>query len=397
MQPVSWQQINAHVLRKQHLTDASQSDDVAVVAADVCGLHATEARSPYLSSLSRTVSFSRDALDSALYRTKSLARIRCVRRTIYIHPKERVATIHAATRVLNEATVGQRLRYYGLSQTDYDACTRDILRLLEGQAMTSREINAALDSSLPVSAVVGNLCDTMRLVRVGAPSGWTDRSQCYARLADWMPDVDLGSVDVEVSRAAVARWYLTAFGPATVTDMGWWTGLGKTRVRRALESLDDEVVEMSLPGISETGYLMRAEEQDLVASDPLVGEARLLPVLDAYTMGYRLRQRFLDDAHVPYLYDRAGNGTSIILVNGRAAGVWDLEGGDPPTVLLHALVPLNDVVRASIQAQAVRAGQMTFDQPAEIEWVERMPPLHGRKLAAFQYPLKESMTGTRWR
>ena len=48
----------------------------------------------------------------------------------------------------------------------------------------------------------------------------------------------------------------------------------------------------------------------------------LLPVLDPTTMGWRDRAFYLDPAHTPYLFDRAGNGGTTIWVNGRIAGCW---------------------------------------------------------------------------
>ena len=40
-------------------------------------------------------------------------------------------------------------------------------------------------------------------------------------------------------------------------------------------------------------------------------------------MGYKERARYLDPDVTDYVFDADGNATSTILVDGRAAGVWD--------------------------------------------------------------------------
>jgi hypothetical protein len=51
---------------------------------------------------------------------------------------------------------------------------------------------------------------------------------------------------------------------------------------------------------------------------------RLLPVWDAYLMAYRERERYLLPEHAGFVYDRVGNATSVLLINGRVGGVWDM-------------------------------------------------------------------------
>ena len=66
----------------------------------------------------------------------------------------------------------------------------------------------------------------------------------------------------------------------------------------------------------------------------------LLPPLDPYLMGYKERERYLDNQHYNLVFDRSGNSTSTILVDGRVAGVWDFSDKPKPTVkvfLFHAL------------------------------------------------------------
>jgi hypothetical protein len=58
-------------------------------------------------------------------------------------------------------------------------------------------------------------------------------------------------MDADEARQALARRYLTRFGPTTADDLQWWTGWTKAAVRRALDSLlVDEVDLHGQPGIA---------------------------------------------------------------------------------------------------------------------------------------------------
>ena len=102
-------QINNLILRKQHLTDESKTDDVVQIVKDVGGLHATIPKTPYLSIFSRAKSFTNKKLDEELYEKRSLGKIRCVRKTIYILPKEMIPIAYSATKKM-VAITAQNIR-----------------------------------------------------------------------------------------------------------------------------------------------------------------------------------------------------------------------------------------------------------------------------------------------
>jgi hypothetical protein len=83
-------------LRKQHLADDSHVDDVVQIARDVCGLHATGALTPYLSLFARHTNFTRDQLEEELYEKRALGKIRFVRTTVHVLPKDMIAVAFAA-------------------------------------------------------------------------------------------------------------------------------------------------------------------------------------------------------------------------------------------------------------------------------------------------------------
>ena len=83
------------------------------------------------------------------------------------------------------------------------------------------------------SSVLTLMATEGRLVR-GRPLGsWTSRQHTWEPLA---PDGE--PWDEAEARAELVRRYLAAFGPATETDVVWWTGWAKGVTRAALARLD---------------------------------------------------------------------------------------------------------------------------------------------------------------
>ena len=139
--------INQVLLHKQHLADDSKSDDIVQIVRDVGGLHATGSTIPYLSLFQRTGTFAREDLDEELYVKRSLCKIRCVRGTIYVIPREMISVAYSATNKMVELVSEQHSKYLGVTQTEYEEISRSILTILAGTGMTAREIKNALSIS----------------------------------------------------------------------------------------------------------------------------------------------------------------------------------------------------------------------------------------------------------
>ena len=75
--------------------------------------------------------------------------------------------------------------------------------------------------------------------------GWTSRQHSWQTAADWWP-AGIPELPEPAARSMLARRWLAVFGPATVGDLQWWTGLTLGEVRRALAGV--ETVEVDLDG-----------------------------------------------------------------------------------------------------------------------------------------------------
>ena len=133
-------------------------------------------------------------------------------------------------------------------------------------------------------------------------------------MATWLPGHRAGALAGEAARAELARAWLRAFGPATVADLTWWSGLNLGQVRAALGALDVEEVDLH-------GTAGVALADDLAATAAPAPWIALLPSLDPTTMGWKERGWYLG-GHGSALFDRNGNAGPTVWCDGRVVGGW---------------------------------------------------------------------------
>ncbi len=385
--------VNRFRLHKQHLTDESQTEDIVQIVRDIYGLHATNPTAPYVSLFARASDFTRDKLDDELYVKRTLGKIRCVRTTVHVLPRETIPIAFAATKSIVEPNSENFLRYTGgVTERQYKDTSREILRILKGKGMSTLQIKKELGTKLNISIIVNLMCDQGLLMRGRSDKGWKSNTHTYYLFSDYFPGMDLNAVDPAQARETTVRQYLAAYGPATVKDISWWSGFTMTEVRRILQSLARETVEVEIPELKGS-YVMLAEdiaalERFRPSRQPAVN---LLPPLDPYLMGYKERERYLDSEHYYLVFDRSGNSTSTILVDGRVAGVWDFSDKPRPTVKLFFFHELEKTTLSVVQSTARAIGQFIADETVAVEMCDQMVPLTQRNAGGFMSPLAPSM------
>ena len=181
-----------------------------------------------------------------------------------------------------------------------------------------------------------------RIVR-GRPRGaWTSSQWLWVPAASWLSR-PLPPLDEHEARDTLARQWLTGFGPATVTDLKWWTGWTLSQTRTALASIG--AVEVDLDGAP--GFVMPDDVDVAPSPEPWVA---LLPALDPTVMGWKERAWYLGE-HGPALFDRNGNAGPTVWWNGRVVGGWTARAG---TVAFRLLEDVGADAAAEIDAEAAR-------------------------------------------
>lgn len=389
MHSIDMNTVNCLILHKQHLTDNSRIDDIVRVTKDIGGLHATDPTTPHLSLYARTYNFSKEHLDAELHIKRSMAKIRYVRNTLYILPKEMIPVAFAATKRMVEKNSRGFAEFRGVSPQEYERASRSILDIVRGREMSVFEIKRALNTHLNVPAILNLMCDQGMLIRGRREKGWEDRNHKYSLFSEYLPDVDLTSIEEDEARTSLVRHYIRSFGPVTMNDIAWWTGLGKTEARQAVESTLEQLIQVEIPGLTGDFIMLHSDrdkaENTGASNTPAVN---LLPRLDPYLMGYKERQRYLSPESNEMVFDRSGNAAATILVDGRVIGVWDYEKGDIPLVKTYVFGEVEEDVHDRIRSEARKLGKFISGTEVRLRECGSMVPLPRRTAGGFMSPLR---------
>lgn len=325
----------------------------------------------------------------ALLEAGRVAKVACMRRTLFIESAQLVPVVLAATRELLMGGHERFLAANGLTRADYEQIAERIEAQLAGRALGAREIRDALGGTERISPVIIVMCDEARLIRWKG-SSWSSAQPTYRHFDEVLPGVRRdGWEEQSAVRELVAR-YVRRYGPVTEDDVTWWTGLPRVHVRDALASLT-ELVRARI-GASSKRFLIH--ESDIAAAQrrrgPAAAEISLLPVLDPYLQGYRYRDRCVDPRHLPFVVDRGGNSTSVILTGGRVAGIWDLVMKPSPELRLFFFEAPGPGTRTAVHVAASDLAEFVTGAPAPVIEVAHMTPLSEGTTGSFQSPLRDA-------
>jgi hypothetical protein len=379
-------QINSFLMRKQHLSEESKGDSILKITKDIWGLHATNAGTPYLSLFNRTNNFSKDSLDREIIE-KRLVKIRCVRKTVHIIPRENVSIAFSATKEAIQISSEKYYKYMGITENEYLEISGAILKILVGKGMNTSEIKKELNTEINLSPIINIMCDLGILVRGLPKGGWKSNAHTYFRMDEYLPDVNLNQYIQDEARKILVQQYLSSFGPVTVTDISWWTGFPKTEINGIVDILEG-IDFLNIPGIGE--LLIYSNDRNLLENENenTKPEINLLPNLDPYIMGYKERDRYLDKEYYNYIFDRSGNAVSTIINNGKIIGVWDFEEKPTPFVKIFVFEGYADISK-EIEKKAREIGNFISGQNVNIKICKDMIPLDKRTVGSFMTPLKD--------
>jgi hypothetical protein len=357
------------VLARHHISTHWQPESLGSVVSDVVGLVAPEPATPYLSLRARLPHFEPTTLESALYDRRSLVRVRGMRGRVYIVRLGLLPVVFSATNDQVVRYARTFAEYRGVTAEAYERWAPRVVDALAADPATTSELRERIEPEIDLAALVTLLTAEGVLLRDRPVGGWQDRRSTYVVLDQVLPGVRLDSVTPEFAAHELTREYVRAFGPVTTRDAAWWTGLGPKRTGRALDSLGDEVVTVSIAG-AEGDYLMHAADVEELewTGTPRSPSVALLPALDPLLAGYARHTWFVSDAARSAVFDRSGSPTSVVLVDGRAAGVWDALREPEPTVLVHTFDEPGERVRAAIEAEALELGHFLLGTAARVAW-----------------------------
>jgi hypothetical protein len=328
----------ARIARRHGLAVEHRHDDLLTATRAMTALHATEPSTPHLSLHARVRHLTVDDVERALYDDRAVIKVMGMRRTLFVVDRQLVApiagSVGARVADANARRLSTEAAEQGLGPDWIAAARADLVAELTGRQRTSRELRQHLDHlggtfvAGPGTKWAAEISTMSRLLTIFAADGslvrarnaghWRISRPTWTSMATWLGE-PIEAAESRTGYATLVRSWLWTFGPGTEADLVWWLGTTKGAVRTAIA--DVEAVQVALDDGS-TAWVLPDDTADLTAAPDGEPWVALLPTLDPTTMGWRDRDFYLDRAHVPFLFDSAGNGGTTIWVDGRVVGCW---------------------------------------------------------------------------
>jgi Winged helix DNA-binding domain len=260
-------------------------------------------------------------LDAALAEG-SIVRTHVLRPTWHFVARDDIRWLLALSGPRVQQGNGSRYRDLGLDERTRARGERAIASALEGgNRLTRNELGAVLDDAgidregqrLPYFLMH---CELEAVICSGGLSG---KQHTYALLDEQVPGT-VGRFDRDEALAELTRRYLQSHGPATVKDLGWWSGLTMADIRRGMDLLGSEVRSDTVDGV----VLWSGAEDVASARDR---GAHLIQTYDEVVVGYT-ESRFLGDPALERAKAAWTGGSDIplptggVMLHGRIAGHW---------------------------------------------------------------------------
>ncbi len=374
--PVTWDQVAAHRLKRHHLVRRAGRPDIPSVLHDIAGAQAQVLSAAYAAVRPRAEGVGSEDLAASTWERRTLARAWCMRRTMYLLPSDDLALFVRGTARRAEREVRWALSR-GASAKGLERASDAVLDALDrprGYASMAESVGKALGRDVkfregggwgsrtkvpclrvgPLTLSVGFLLHLTGARGVVCCGPGEDGGSTFVRADRWAPRWR----DIPVKRAEkdLLRAYLRAFGPATVGDFTWWTGMTASDAKDVWSGCADEMVPVDVEGWR--AWVLRADRRELEEAGLHERVVRLLPNFDSFLLGHRSKDHLVDARHRGSVYRPQGWVAPTVLVDGRAVGVWRHERrGAALEVSVEPFSRLPDEVARLARAEAEDVGR----------------------------------------
>lgn len=310
---------------QRHGLDDARTGDPAQLAAQMCGAQAQLQSEATLQLWARNHQLTREAIDQALWRDRTLVKTSAMRQTLHLLPAQDYPIYISALKKSRTDALFKIMKKFGITRKQLDALNMLIVEALKNGPQTSAALLEAIRPK--ISAQLKAYLErawSIQLFRLALVEGLISYAEdarnkpTFVLTADWLPGV--ASVPASRAQRLLLQRYLRAYSPATPADFGKWSGMPAREVRVLWHANRDLLHEIS----SEFGPAsVLKSDRDRLAQIPSVGDSlRLLPRFDPFLLGHSDKSQLVPRRQIKRVYRSAGWISPVLLYEGRVAGVW---------------------------------------------------------------------------
>jgi hypothetical protein len=297
--------------------------------------------------------------------------------------------MHAATFDYRQKQNLKRLEHFKISDEVISSYENTLENTLSQNPMTTKEIRKKLQTKDELSSILFYLADVGLIVRSKPRKNWMDRMHTYELFSEAVPNVNLQSISIEDAKRELIQKYIENYGPVCEQDIVWWTGFKKTTIRNELKNLEDLITSIDITPFN-LDFFVQKNELEVLKDLQALHESviSVLPCLDPYIMGYKFRDRYIEEDGKEFIFDRSGNATNVITLNGKITGIWDWEIKGP-NLKFFLFKEITKNQRNLVKTELEKLGKFLFESPFDIIEKQSMEPLTNRTAGWVLKPLRD--------
>ena len=328
--------INEYILMKHNILPGSQESNIVDIARNHLGLHSARIMTPYTTLCSRMHEYKPEMLTSQLYEEKNIIKMRCMRTTLHMVPIDMASILHMATLNLRLAECNLFFKRNNISVEFIEDLRGELVEAIY-EPLFSHEIEEMILKKMDFMSIELKKECAKKILKyfwergifcyVNVAENWESEERKYAITKRFYSDINLEQYDAEKAQELLIIEYIKKFGPATIKDLSWWSGLSIKNIRHVLNEHKKNIIEFQIAGFESEFYILASEFQRLEQYKPCDSEwVTLLAYEDPSLKGYyESRYRYVDEKNYNLLFNQIGEVRASILYNGKAIGIWEWD------------------------------------------------------------------------
>ncbi len=356
------------VLCRQGLAASTRFSSVVNLSHASLGLHAARLPSPYATALARGRT---PQIATSLFAPETRAHlitVRCMRKTLHTLPLPLAVAAHGATVHFRERDAQRAIVKAGLDMSTISSIIDAIANVLEHGPLHHRVIETRLASprrSVTAIRLALKLAwERGTFTYVNDTRCWNKEYRTFAITDRLHPGLDL-SLDRDTATRGLIDAYFDRYGPATVKDAMWWSGLSKNAISTAMAESGGEWVCVRAPWTPSPMYMYRHRWDEYQASSPgqRASGLNFLAHEDVALKAYfETRGRYLGSLPARRVFNQIGEAVPTILHDGQVVGTWSWQ---PGKTVAHSLV---QGITTPGQRQTIAAHATTVGDALRLGW-----------------------------
>jgi hypothetical protein len=296
---------------------------------------------------------------------KSLVMVWAMRGAPYIVPTDEIAIFTTGSLPTGEESLSTYFGGWAKTLGDVGSSLEDLVtrvaevadQVLDGRTLVVDELRHAIAGHMPeirglkppsgahaeLPEPLFRLLGQMGVACIVEPRRMTDA--IIARTDQWLGRKPK-SIGADQARAELSRRFLRCYGPASAKAFAEWTTRSVSDARSAFSDIETELVD------DDSGERLLAEDLRALKARRKPSGVRLMPAHDPF-LQQRDRERLLPDQKKRKLLWRPVGAPGLLLVDGKAAGVWKASrDGGLLNLTVQPFASISKSVRQAVSGEA---------------------------------------------